>query len=141
MAAPRNNTSGQGRPRKALIFLVDDEPALLDLLEVSLQAEGYTLKKFLDPEEALRAFRTARAKPDLLVTDYALPHMNGLDLIERCRAEHPALKAIMVSGSASAEIALGSPVKIDRFVGKPFQPETISGLVRAVLEEAPGVSA
>ena len=133
MAAPQKSASGQTRKRKPLVYLVDDEPTLLDLLEVSLQSDGYTLKKFLDPEQALKSFLSARPQPDLLVTDYALGKMNGLDLIEQCKQANPDLKIVMVSGTASAEIALRSPVKVDRFLGKPYQPAALSELVHTVL--------
>src|SRR5690349_24388340 len=92
--------------KKPLIFLVDDQPMLLDLAEISLQGGDYSLKKFLDPEEALDSFLKARVKPDLLITDYALGKMNGLELIERCKAAKPDLKTILVSGTAGAEIVL-----------------------------------
>ena len=141
MAAPKKSAPGHARKRKPLVYLVDDEPTLLDLLEISLQADGYTLKKFLDPEEALTSFLSARPQPDLLVTDYALGKMNGLDLIEQCKHANPDLKIVMVSGTASAEIALRSPVKVDRFLGKPYQPATLSELVRGVLEEGADASA
>jgi len=122
--------------RKPLIFLVDDQPMLLDLAEISLQGGDYTMKKFLDPEEALDSFLKARVKPDLLITDYALGKMNGLELIERCKAAKPDLKTILVSGTAGAEIVLESPVRVDRFVGKPYQPTGLADLVQRVLSEA-----
>jgi CheY-like chemotaxis protein len=124
------------KARKPLIFLVDDQPMLLDLAEISLQGGDYALKKFLDPEEALDSFLNARVKPDLLITDYALGKMNGLELIERCKAAKPDLKTILVSGTAGAEIVLESPVKVDRFVGKPYQPTGLADLVQRVLTEA-----
>ena len=89
----------------------------------------------------MKSFLGARPHPDLLVTDYALGKMNGLDLIERCKQANPDLRIVMVSGTASAEIALRSPVKVDRFLGKPYQPATLSELVRSVLDEGPDVSA
>ena len=124
------------KARKPLIFLVDDQPMLLDLAEISLQSGDYALKKFLDPEEALAAFLKSRTKPDLLITDYALGKMNGLELIERCKAAKPDLKTILVSGTAGAEIVLESAVKVDRFVGKPYQPTGLAELVQRVLGEA-----
>jgi len=124
------------KARKPLIFLVDDQPMLLDLAEISLQSGDYALKKFLDPEEALDAFLKSRTKPDLLITDYALGKMNGLELIERCKAAKPDLKTILVSGTAGAEIVLESAVKVDRFVGKPYQPTGLAELVQRVLGEA-----
>ena len=124
------------RARKPLIFLVDDQPVLLDLAEISLQGGDYALKKFLDPELALDTFLKARVKPDLLITDYALGKMNGLELIERCKAAKPDLKTILVSGTAGAEIVLDSSVRVDRFVGKPYQPTGLAELVQRVLGDA-----
>lgn len=137
MAAPRKSASVRERKRKPLVYLIDDEPTLLDLLEISLEGLGYTLKKFIDPEDALRAFRKERFKPDLLVTDYALGKMNGIELIERCKADQPELRIVMVSGSAGAEIAFSAPVKIDRFLGKPYQPATLAEMVQEVLAQPP----
>lgn len=128
--SPTNQTA----PKKApLIYLVDDQPLLLDLAEMSLLSGGYRLKKFLDPEAALESFLDARPKPALLITDYAMGKMNGLELVERCKAVKPDLKSILVSGTAGAEIIMDSDVKVDRFVGKPYQPTSLAEMVRRVL--------
>lgn len=118
---------------KALIYLVDDQPLLLEYAESSLQAEGYSFQKFHEPEEALRAFLLAQNKPDLLISDFAMERMNGMELIEKCKRAHPSLKTIMVSGTAGAEILHQSPVKIDEFLAKPYPPATLVDLVRRVL--------
>jgi len=116
-----------------LIYIVDDQEMLLDLAEASLNSEGYRLKKFTDPGAALQSFLRAKSKPDLLITDYAMGHMNGLDLIEKCKAAHPTLKTILLSGTMGAEIILDTPVKVDRFMGKPYQPSNLAELVQKVL--------
>ena len=116
-----------------LIYIVDDEPLLLDLAEATLASPDYKLKKFLDPEEALDSFLEARTKPALLITDYSMGKMNGLELVEKCKAVKPDLKSILVSGTAGAEIVLGSDVKVDQFVGKPYHPTSLVDLVRRVL--------
>ncbi len=133
MSLPTNTASRPTREKKPLIYLVDDQPMLLDLAEMSLQEGAYTIKKFADPELALEAFLKARTKPVLLITDYAMGKMNGLELIEKCKAAAPALKTVLISGTAGAEIVLGSPVKVDRFMGKPYQPANLADLVRHVL--------
>lgn len=126
--------TNQTAPKKTpLIYLVDDQPLLLDLAEMSLLSGGYRLKKFLDPEAALESFLDARPKPSLLITDYAMGKMNGLELVERCKAVKPDLKSILVSGTAGAEIIMDSDVKVDRFVGKPYQPTNLAEMVRRVL--------
>ncbi len=126
--------AAKARKHKPIIYLVDDEPVLLDLAEVSLKSRDYVIKKFDDPEEALRIFRKARPKPELLISDYAMGKMNGLELIERCKELHPALKTILISGTAGAEIVFNSAVRIDQFIGKPYQPANLSGLVEDILE-------
>jgi CheY-like chemotaxis protein len=124
------------RPKKALVYIVDDEPLLVDLAEASLAPAGYAVKKFVDPNEALAACKSAKVKPDLLVTDYAMGKMNGLELLEKCRQFRSDLKCVLLSGTAGAEIILNAPVKVDRFVGKPYQPANLLELVRRVLGEA-----
>lgn len=118
---------------KTLIYLVDDQPLLLEYAEASLQAEGYAFQKFNDPEQALSAFLGAQPKPDLLISDFAMERMNGMELIEKCKRAHPALKTIMISGTAGAEIIHQAPVKIDQFLAKPYPPATLVELVRRVL--------
>jgi DNA-binding NtrC family response regulator len=136
MAPPTETARPPTRRRKPLIFLVDDHPTLLDLAEVSLQGDDYEIRKFPDPEIALQAFLKARIKPDLLITDYAMGKLNGIELIERCKKAKPDLKTVIISGTAGAEIVLGAPVKVDRFLGKPYQPSNLAELVRRLLETA-----
>jgi DNA-binding NtrC family response regulator len=121
--------------RKPLIYIVDDEPLLLDLAEAALHDQGYTLKKFEDPEAALRAFLKARSKPAVLITDFAMGKMSGLELIEKCRSAYPELKTILVSGTAGAEVILGAPVPVDRFLSKPYQSANLAELVQRILAD------
>ena len=137
MREPIEPAAPNGQKKHPLIYLVDDEPTLVDLAEMSLAGGSYAFKKFLDPEEALKAFRAAKAKPDLLITDYAMGKMNGLELVEKCKELKPDLKSILVSGTAGAEIVLESSVKVDRYVGKPYQPANLAELVRRVLADLP----
>ena len=130
----RRKIRSHQRPGGPLIYLVDDESVLLDVAEAALQAEGYRTKKFDDPEDALRSFLKAKSKPALVISDYAMGKMNGLELIERCKKADPGLKTILVSGTAGAEILLDAPVRVDRFLAKPHQAETLCELVRSVLE-------
>lgn len=131
----RQRTGSRTGPKPPLIYLVDDEPLLLDLAEASLAPGGFTVKKFVDPEEALKAFVKARPKPDVLVTDYAMGKMNGVELLEKCRAHRPNLKCVLISGTVGAEVVLNAPTKVDRFMGKPYQPESLLELVRRILTE------
>lgn len=134
----RQRTGSRRVPKPPLIYIVDDEPLLLDLAEASLAPGGFTVKKFSDPDEALKCFAKARPKPDVLVTDYAMGKMNGVELLEKCREHRSDVKCVLLSGTVGAEVVLDAPTKVDRFVGKPYQPETLLELVRRVLGEREG---
>jgi len=133
MSDPEKSASQSREKRKALIYIVDDEGLLSDLAAISLQPDGYQVKQFQDPELALKSFLNANPKPDLLLSDYAMAKMNGLELIQKCKAVKPDLKAILISGTAGADILLNAPVKVDRFLGKPYRPAALLDLARAVL--------
>jgi DNA-binding NtrC family response regulator len=133
----RSATKSKAQKKAPLIYLVDDQPVLVDLAEMSLQGSGYVMKKFLDPETALAAFKKARTKPVLLVTDYAMGKMNGLELIEKCKALKPELKSVLISGTAGAEVVMGATVRVDSYMGKPYQPASLADLVRRVLGPEP----
>ena len=134
----RQRTGSRRVPKPPLIYIVDDEPLLLDLAEASLAPGGFTVKKFTDPDQALKSFAKGRPKPDVVVTDYAMGKMNGLELLQKCRAHRSDVKCVLLSGTVGAEVVLDAPTKVDRFVGKPYQPETLLELVRRVLAEREG---
>ena len=132
----KKNISSRPQPKlKPLIYLVDDEPVLLDLAQVALDGAGYRLEMFNDPEEAFREFVRAKGKPDLLITDYAMGKMNGLELIQRCLQLHPALKSVIISGTAGAEVLMRADVRVDRFLSKPYPQEHLAALVKELLSD------
>jgi len=112
---------------------VDDEQLLLDMVEMALLGEGYQLKKFSDPSDAYSAFTAEPSKPALLLTDYAMTPWNGLELCEKCKAAHPQLKILMLSGTVTEDVARGSSVRLDAFIAKPYQPSILVETVRALL--------
>jgi two-component system cell cycle sensor histidine kinase/response regulator CckA len=101
------------------IFVVDDEPLLLDLAAAILQPMGFDVQTFRDPKAALAAFPAA--KPAVVVTDYAMGEMNGLDLVRECKRINPAQRILLLSGTIDASIYADLPHKPDRFIAKPYQ--------------------
>lgn len=117
-----------------LIYVVDDEPMLLELALVILEPLGYMVKTFRSAEAAMQAFKAADPPPVLIITDYAMHTMNGLELLNACRRLRPHQKALLVSGTVGPEIYRGAPVKPDRFLAKPFQSKQLVDAVAATLE-------
>jgi len=133
MSLPRATLNGHPVPDRPLIFAVDDEPMLLELATMILQPLGRRVETFRDPVAAVRAFSLANPLPDLIVTDFAMHQMNGLDLIRDCRRIHPQQKILMVSGTVDERIYLASPHKPDAFLAKPYSATELSALVNKLL--------
>jgi FixJ family two-component response regulator len=102
-----------------MIFVVDDEPMLLDLASAILQPLGYEVRTFRDPQLALAEFPAAR--PAVLVTDYAMGAMNGMDLVRECKRVNPDQKILLLSGTVDERIYADATAKPDTFLAKPYQ--------------------
>jgi DNA-binding response OmpR family regulator len=127
-----NSATAQGsRPAATpLIYAVDDRPELTELYITLLQATGYSVRVFNDRARALSALTEDR--PDLLIADF-LGHAVPVDMfLRRCRAVHPTLRILMVSGLGFTEVTLSQAIP-DRFVQKPFTPEEFRQEVAAAL--------
>jgi DNA-binding NtrC family response regulator len=124
-----SKTAGAG----ALIFVVDDEPMLLELAAVILEPLGYKVKTFRDPKAAVDAYTAARPRPELVITDYAMHTMNGMDLIKLCRDLNPKQRVLLISGTVDENIFRKAKVKPDRFLPKPYQTRQLVELVEELL--------
>ncbi len=116
------------------VFVVDDNAMLVELAATVLEAAGYCVNQFLDPSDALRAIESANPKPAVVVTDYVLMGMNGLELINCSHKIHPGLKTILVSGSVDSSITITHPAQVDRFLGKPYGPAQLQSLVAQLMQ-------
>lgn len=113
------------------IFVVDDEPMLLELAEAILKPLGYHIRTFRDPELALKEF--AAALPEVVITDYAMPRMTGMDLVRECRRLNPRQKIILLSGTVDEHVFADAPFKPDQFLTKPYQVQELAERVRSLV--------
>ncbi len=118
---------------KPRVLIVDDEPSICDVLVSVLSNLGYEAIALQDPRAALRFMETAQPIPDLLITDFAMPYMSGLELIQRGKSLHPELKTILASGEVDAPGSIGIS-QPDAYLEKPFGTKALSLLVRSILE-------
>jgi two-component system, cell cycle sensor histidine kinase and response regulator CckA len=134
-AQPNNHSHlSSSRPT---IFVVDDEPMLLELAVVILEHLNYDILTFRDPRTAIDSYSSISPPPALVITDYAMHSMNGLELIAQCRRVNPSQKVLLISGTVDETIYHNSPDKPDRFLAKPYQAKELIDSVYALL----GVSA
>jgi two-component system, response regulator, stage 0 sporulation protein F len=116
------------------IMLVDDEPAILRLLQLIINSldTGYTLLLCTDGDVALEQ---ARQQPTpLIITDYNLPGMNGLQLSAAVKAHAPATRVVLISGYVSSDLERRARERgVDYIVRKPFQVDSLIEIVQAAL--------
>jgi CheY-like chemotaxis protein len=114
------------------IFVVDDEPMLLEMAVMILEPLNFRVRTFRDPQTALAEFAAAKPPPALVVTDYAMHSMTGMDLIRECRRIHPTQKIVLLSGTVDESIYVKADVKPDRFLAKPYQVSDFVTLVKTL---------
>jgi len=115
------------------LLVVDDNPMLRDVEAQILRLQGYTV---LEAENAAKALRLAReaAAIHLLITDFSMPEVNGLELTRQFRAVHPKTPVLMVSGSLP--LIHHKAHGLDRFeiLEKPFEIKELLHKVRRLLD-------
>ena len=107
------------------ILAADDEPMNLEIMQMILM-DDYELKCVENGVECLKSIE--ERLPDLLLLDFAMPEMDGLEVCKRLRSnpETKNLPIVMVSGYASKEhIENGFKAGVDDYITKPFKPEEI----------------
>lgn len=119
------------------ILVIEDEADIRELLAFSLERAGFTVLEARDSEEALR--RLEGPLPDLLLIDWMLPGMTGIDLARRLRkdpltAELPLI--MLTAKSEEADKLKSYDVGIDDYVTKPFSPRELVARIKAVLRRA-----
>ena len=133
MIEPEVNDNKPAAATKPLVYVVDDEPMLLELATVILEPLGYMVSTFRDPQVAVDSFERARPRPNLVITDYAMHSMNGMELIRACRQRQPTQKILLLSGTVGVEVFQEEAFKPDRFLAKPYHARELIELVKDML--------
>jgi two-component system chemotaxis response regulator CheY len=110
------------------ILVVDDEEAVGYVFERYLSIKGYRVSVVYSAEQALKAFEADL--PDLVITDYKMPGMNGDELLRRLRALQPGLPAVLISANP---IDVGPTLEQVVFFPKPVSLETLVEHLQTVL--------
>jgi two-component system phosphate regulon response regulator PhoB len=123
--------SGTNKP---LVLIVEDDPSLSTLLRYNIEKEGFRVSEAHDGEEAL--LQVDEAQPDLVVLDWMLPKVSGIEVCRRLRArvETKNLPVIMLTARGEdADRVRGLDTGADDYLTKPFSMTELLARIRAVL--------
>ncbi len=114
------------------VLVVDDDPLMLKAVDAMLQPEGYRVETADDGDKAMAKFKPG--KYSLIITDFLMPVMDGLELAKAVKALSPAQPILLITGFAGRIADEGrSCADVDLLLGKPFTSEEFQEAVARVL--------
>lgn len=138
-ALPQPSKAQTNRPGRQTVLVVEDESALRKLMIKVLEGEGFQVVEAKDGEQAAAICKSWAEPIDLVVSDLAMPKMNGLQLKEIVAGLRPTLKFLLISGYAEDVIEGHTLLRADTdFLEKPFLPDDLIRKVRQVLQGKSG---
>ncbi len=132
-------TIGSMAIEKPLIYAVDDETDILQLIDIHLTKAGFRVKTFLAARPLLRLLENKI--PDLIVLDLMLPDIDGLDVCKQLRQDRrwAAIPVLMLTArSEETDVVLGLELGADDYMAKPFSPKELVARIRAILRRKKG---
>ncbi len=119
----------------ATILVVDDDPAISEMLTIVLEGEGFKTVVVGDGLDAVQAARDHH--PDLILLDLMLPGMNGIDVCKAVREESTVPIVMLTARTDTVDVVLGLESGADDYINKPFKPKELVARVRARLRRNP----
>ncbi len=118
------------------ILVVEDEPAIANLVVSYLRKAGYAVEGASDGPSGLKAARAFR--PEVMVLDIMLPGMDGLEVLTQLRRESNVYVILLTAKTEEVDRVLGLSVGADDYVTKPFSPRELTARVTAALRRLHG---
>ena len=122
----------------ARILVVDDDPAIRQLLTDVLEIDGHDVQAADDGLAGVRTFETMR--PDFVVLDVMMPHLDGYGVLRRTREfEGDPVPVLMLTAAAEPDAASRAWADgVDYYLAKPFSADEVTNLINGVLRRTPG---
>lgn len=117
--------------RQPIVLIVDDEPHILDFLEVGFSYEGFHVQVATNGPDAIQA--ATIHQPDMIILDIMLPGLDGLEVTRRIRKTHDTAIIMLTAKEDIDDRVMGLDVGADDYVTKPFAFKELMARVRAVL--------
>lgn len=128
----QTNGHESGQP---VVVIVDDEEMVVTSIRAFLTLEtDYTVRGFTDPEEASRSFETLPV--DVVVSDYLMPRMNGIQLLRRAKDLQPEAARVLLTGHADKQSAIQAinDVGLFQYLEKPWDNAQLLLVIQSAIE-------
>jgi len=112
------------------ILVVDDEAVLVESIKIGLQSKGYQVTAAYGGQEAIDHLLEGGQRIDMVITDYLMPGMNGIDLLVAIRQRAPTLPVVLMTAYGETKLVIEAlKNKCDGFLEKPF---TLDHLIQEI---------
>jgi two-component system cell cycle sensor histidine kinase/response regulator CckA len=123
----------------AKLLIVDDEPEILQVLQIGLEQNGFLVDGFTNPEEALQSFKSNAEDFRLMLSDIRMPGLSGIQLAKKVKELNSDIKVVLMT---AFEIYEGDPYKVlfpsahvDGFVQKPIGIDDLTNKILSIIGE------
>ena len=123
----------------AKLLIVDDEPEILQVLQIGLEQNGFLVEGFTNPEEALQSFKSNAEDFRLMLSDIRMPGLSGIQLAKKVKELNPDIKVVLMT---AFEIYDGDPYKllfpsthVDDFIQKPIGIDDLTNKILSIIGE------
>ncbi|AOZ76940.1 transcriptional regulator [Clostridium pasteurianum] len=113
------------------ILIIDDDENIADIIKIYLESSGYNTRLCYDGKEAMNTF--IECKPDLVLLDVMLPHVDGIDVLKSIRKEYETPVIMLTAKGETFDKVLALELGADDYIVKPFEAKELIARVKAVL--------
>ncbi|MEC1715876.1 response regulator transcription factor [Schinkia azotoformans] len=118
------------------ILVVDDEPAIITLLQYNLQQSGFEVSSAMDGEAGIKM--VMEENPDIMILDLMLPKLDGIEVCKKLREDKIMIPILMLTAKGDEfDKILGLELGADDYMTKPFSPREVVARVKAILRRKP----
>ncbi len=118
----------------ARIMVIDDEKIVGDMAKLSLEQDGYSVETFLNAEPALK--RLQEEQFDVVVTDYKMKGIDGMEVLKTVKERHPKTQVIMITAFANLDAAIEALRRdVHDFFPKPVKIKELKASIKRALEK------
>ncbi|MEC1770535.1 response regulator transcription factor [Schinkia azotoformans] len=118
------------------ILVVDDEPAIITLLQYNLQQSGFEVSSAMDGEAGIKM--VMEENPDIMILDLMLPKLDGIEVCKKLREDKIMIPILMLTAKGDEfDKIFGLELGADDYMTKPFSPREVVARVKAILRRKP----